>query len=128
MADLKKVYAAIDERTALAELENFDEKWSNKYPKIAISWRDNWANLSTYFKYPQEVRTLIYTTNAIEGFNRQLRKVTKNKGVFPSDTALEKLVYLAYRNISEKWTMPLANWALISQQLAIKFGDRFEIM
>ena len=84
MADLKKVYAAIDEQTALSELENFDEKWGNKYPKIAISWRDNWANLSTYFKYPQEVRTLIYTTNAIEGFNRQLRKVTKNKGVFPT--------------------------------------------
>lgn len=88
MADLKKVYAAIDEQTALSELENFDEKWGTKYPKIAISWRDNWANLSTYFKYPQEVRTLIYTTNAIEGFNRQLRKVTKNKGVFPTDDSL----------------------------------------
>ena len=76
MADLKMVYAAIDEQTALAHLDAFDEKWSAKYPKIALSWRTNWANLSTYFKYPQEVRTLIYTTNAIENFNRQLRKVT----------------------------------------------------
>ena len=90
MADLKKVYAAVDEATALSELDNFDEKWGSKYPKIAASWRDNWANLSTYFKYPQEVRTLIYTTNAIEGFNRQLRKVTKNKGVFPTDDSLLK--------------------------------------
>ena len=95
MADLKKVYAAIDEQTALAELENFDEKWGSKYPKIAISWRANWADLSTYFKYPEAVRTLIYTTNAIEGFNRQLRKVTKNKSVFPTDDSLLKMLYLA---------------------------------
>ena len=79
MADLKRVYAAVDEQTALSELDSFDEKWSSKYPKIAISWRTNWANLSTYFKYPEAVRTLIYTTNAIEGFNRQLRKVTKKQ-------------------------------------------------
>lgn len=77
--------------------------------------------------YPA-IRKLIYTTNTVEGYHRQVRKVTKNKGVFPSDTALEKLVYLAYRDISGKWTMPLSNWALISQQLAIKFGDRFKIM
>ena len=101
MADLKKVYAAIDEQTALSELENFDEKWGTKYPKIAISWRDNWANLSTYFKYPQEARTLIYTTNAIEGFNRQLRKVTKNKGVFPTDDSLLKMLYLAMMDITK---------------------------
>ena len=94
MADLKRVYAAVDEQTALSELDNFDEKWSGKYPKIAVSWRSNWANLSTYFKYTQEVRTLIYTTNAIEGFNRQLRKVTKNKGVFPTDDSLKKCFIL----------------------------------
>lgn len=92
MADLKKVYAAVDEQTALSELDNFDEKWSGKYPKIAVSWRSNWANLSTYFKYHQEVRTLIYTTNAIEGFNRQLRKVTKSKTVLPSDDSLLKML------------------------------------
>ena len=74
------------------------------------------------------IRKLIYTTNTVEGYHRQIRKVTKNKGVFPSDTALEKLVYLAYRNIRKKWTMPLANWATISQQLAIKFGERFKLL
>lgn len=90
MADLKKVYAAIDEQTALYELDNFEEKWGSKYPKIAVSWRTNWVNLSTYFKYPEEVRKPIYTTNAIEGFNRQLRKVTKSKSVFPTDDSLLK--------------------------------------
>ena len=124
MSDLKKVYAAIDEPTALAELENFDEKWGNKYPKIAISWRDNWANLSTYFKYPQEVRTLIYTTNAIEGFNRQLRKVTKNKGVFPTDDSLLKMLYLAMMDITKKWTGKRREWGQIHSQLEIFFADR----
>jgi len=125
MADLKKVYAAIDEQTALAELETFDEKWGNKYPKIAISWRDNWANLSTYFKYPQEVRTLIYTTNTIEGFNRQLRKVTKNKGVFPTDDSLIKMLYLAMMDITKKWTGKRREWGQIHSQLEIFFEDRF---
>ncbi len=91
MADLKTVYAAVDEDTALYQLELFSEKWDKKYPKISQSWRSNWPNLSTYFKYPQEVRTLIYTTNAIEGFNRQLRKVTKSKSVFPTDDGLLKI-------------------------------------
>ena len=85
MADLKLVYAAPTEETALNELELFKDKWDSKYPKIYKSWHDNWATLSTYFKYPEAVRRLIYTTNAIEGFNRQLRKVTKSKAVFPSD-------------------------------------------
>ena len=124
MADLKKVYAAIDEQTALSELENFDEKWGNKYPKIAISWREKWANLSTYFKYPQEVRTLIYTTNAIEGFNRQLRKVTKNKGVFPTDDSLLKMLYLAMIDITKKWTGKRREWGQIHSQLEIFFADR----
>ena len=126
MADLKKVYAAIDEQTALSELENFDEKWGNKYPKIAISWRDNWANLSTYFEYPQEVRTLIYTTNAIEGFNRQLRKVTKNKGVFPTDDSLLKMLYLAMMDITKKWTGKRREWGQIHSQLEIFFADRLQ--
>lgn len=124
MADLKKVYAAIDEQTALSELEYFDEKWGNKYPKIAISWREKWANLSTYFKYPQEVRTLIYTTNAIEGFNRQLRKVTKNKGVFPTDDSLIKMLYLAMMDITKKWTGKRREWGQIHSQLEIFFADR----
>lgn len=124
MADLKKVYAAIDEATALAELDSFDEKWSSKYPKIAISWRNNWANLSTYFKYPESVRTLIYTTNTIEGFNRLLRKVTKNKGVFPTDDSLIKMLYLAMMDITKKWTGKRKDWGQIHSQLEIFFADR----
>ena len=95
MADLKAVYAAVDEQAALDALDSFAEHWDKKYPKISQSWRANWANLSTYFKYPQEVRRLIYTTNAIEGFNRQLRKVTKAKSIFPTDDSLLKMLYLA---------------------------------
>lgn len=124
MTDLKKVYAAIDEQTALYELEVFDEKWGVKYPKIALSWRSNWANLSTYFKYPQEVRTLIYTTNAIENFNRQLRKVTKSKSVFPTDDSLLKMLYLAMVDITKKWTGRRKDWGQIHSQLEIFFADR----
>ena len=89
MADLKAVYAAVDEPAALDALDTFAEHWDKKYPKISQSWRDNWANLSTYFKFPQELRRLIYTTNTIEGFNHQLRKVTKSKSVFPTDDSLQ---------------------------------------
>ena len=124
MADLKKVYAAVDEQTALYQLDTFDEKWGGKYPKIALSWRANWANLSTYFKYPQEVRTLIYTTNAIENFNRQLRKVTKSKSVFPTDDSLLKMLYLAMIDITKKWTGRRKDWGQIHSQLEIFFADR----
>ena len=124
MADLKRVYAAVDEQTALSELDSFDEKWSSKYPKIAISWRANWANLSTYFKYPEAVRTLIYTTNTIEGFNRQLRKVTKSKSVFPTDDSLLKMLYLAMIDITKKWTGKRKDWGQIHSQLEIFFADR----
>lgn len=126
MADLKNVYAAIDEKTALYELDIFDEKWGSKYPKIAVSWRTHWANLSTYFKYPQEVRRLIYTTNAIEGFNRQLRKVTKSKSVFPTDDSLLKMLYLAMMDITKKWTGRRQDWGQIHSQLQIYFEDRLE--
>lgn len=124
MADLKKVYAAVDEQTALFELDTFEEKWGKKYPKIATSWRINWPNLSTYFKYPQEVRTLIYTTNAIENFNRQLRKVTKAKSVFPTDESLLKMLYLAMMDITKKWTGRRKDWGLIHSQLEVFFADR----
>ena len=99
MADLKVVYAAVDEQAALVALDTCEEHWDKKYPKISRSWRDNWANLNTYFKYPQEVRRLIYTTNSIEGINRQLRKVTKSKSVFPTDDSLLKMLYLAMADI-----------------------------
>ena len=124
MADLKRVYAAVDEDAALAELDRFDEIWGHKYPKIADNWRSKWAHLSTYFKYPQAVRTLIYTTNTIEGFNRQLRKVTKNKGVFPTDESLFKMLYLAMMDITRKWTGRRRDWGEIHSQLEIFFGDR----
>jgi transposase-like protein len=126
MADLKRVYAAVDEETALYELEVFEEKWGSKYPKIAQSWKANWARLCTYFKYPPEVRTLIYTTNAIEGFNRQLRKVTKSKSVFPTDDSLLKMLYLAMIDITKKWTGKRRDWGIIHSQLEVFFADRLE--
>ena len=94
------------------ELDNLELKWGEDYPIVIKSWRDNWDKLSAYFQYSDDIRKMIYTTNTVEGYHRQIRKVTKNKGVFTSDTALEKLVYLAYRNIRKKWTMPLPNCCL----------------
>lgn len=124
MADLKAVYAAVDEDAALMALDTFSEHWDKKYPTISQSWRANWANLSTYFKFPQELRRLIYTTNAIEGFNRQLRKVTKAKSVFPTDDSLFKMLYLAMMDITRKWTGRRQNWSMIHAQLAVYFEDR----
>ena len=124
IADLKLVYKATTEESALLNLELFDEKWGKKYPKIAISWKNNWPRLSTYFKYPQEVRTLIYTTNTIEGYNRQLRKVTKNKSVFPTDDSLLKMLYLATQDITKKWTSSQRDWGQIISQLQIYFEGR----
>ena len=124
MADLKAVYAAVDEPAALEALDAFAEKWDKKYPLISKSWKGNWPNLSAYFKYPQEVRRLIYTTNAIEGFNRQLRKVTKSKSVFPTDDSLFKMLYLAMVDITKKWTGRRQDWNVIHAQLTIFFADR----
>lgn len=124
MADLKRVYAAPTEEIELAELDSFDEKWSGKYPKIAKSRKDNRANLSTYFKYPEAVRRLIYTTNAIEGFSRQLRKVTKSKTVFPFDESLLKMLYPAMIDITKKWRGHRQDWGQIHSQLEIFFEER----
>lgn len=124
MADLRSVYAAVDEPAALDALDAFSTKWETKYPKISWSWRENWANLSTYFKYPQEVRRLIYTTNSIEGFNRQLRKVTKTRSVFPTDDSLFKMLYLAMVDITKKWTGRQRDWSKIHAQLSIYFAER----
>ena len=124
MADLKAVYAAIDEDAVLMALDTFSEHWDKKYPTISQSWRANWANLSTYFKFPQELRRLIYTTNAIEGFNRQLLKVTKAKSVFPTDESLFKMLYLAMMDITKKWTGRRQDWSMIHAQLAVYFEDR----
>lgn len=124
MADLKAVYAAVDEDAALMALDAFSEHWDKKYPTISQSWRANWANLSTYFKFPQKLRRLIYTNNAIEGFNRQLRKVTKAKSVFPTDESLFKMLYLAMMDITKKWTGRRQDWIMIHAQLAVYFEDR----
>ncbi len=125
--DLKQVYQAVNLEKAEDELDNLELKWGEEYPIVIKSWRDNWHKLSAYFQFSDAIRRIIYTTNTVEGYHRQIRKVTKNKGVFPNDTALEKLVYLAYRNIRKKWTMPLSNWAQTAQQLAIKFPERFRL-
>ena len=124
MADLMKVYTAVDEAAALDSLDAFAAVWDSKYPKISKSWYDNWPNLSTYFKFPQELRKLIYTTNTIEGFNRQLKKVTKAKSVFPTDDSLFKMLYLAMRDITKKWTGKRQDWSRIYAQLTIYYGDR----
>lgn len=127
MKDLKCVYQAANKTQAEQELQKLDETWGKKYPVVLKSWHTNWEKLTAYFNYDAQIRKLIYTTNAVEGFHRQVRKVTKTKGVFPSDMALLKLIYLATEHISKKWTMPLANWAITAQQLHIRFGDRMKI-
>ncbi len=124
MSDLKKVYTASTEEIALENLEEFAEKWDNQYPTISKSWKEKWATLSTYFKYPEELRKIIYTTNTVEGFNRQFRKVTKNKGVFPTDDSLLKMLYLAAMDITRKWTGHRQDWGKIRAQLEIYFEER----
>lgn len=124
MGDLKRAYTAVTEEATLNELEVFNDKWGKKYHKIYRSWSDNWATLSTYFKYPDAVRKLIYTTNAIGGFNRQLRKVTKSRTVFPSDNSLLKMPYLATMDITKKWTGRRQDWGGIRSQLEIYFEER----
>jgi transposase-like protein len=125
--DLKCVYQAVNKTQAEEELLRLEDIWGKKYPVVIKSWQTNWDKLNAYFQYDEQIRRLIYTTNAVEGFHRQVRKVTKNKGVFPNDMALIKLIYLATENISKKWTQPLQNWAITAQQLKIKFGDRMQI-
>ena len=102
LKDLKRVYGAVSKEAAETELFNLNEKWGEKYPIVIKSWEDNWEKLTEYFQFTSDIRRMIYTTNTVEGYHRQIQKVTKNKGVFPNDTALEKLIYLAYRNIRKK--------------------------
>ena len=127
MADLKPVYQAVNKDSAELQLLKLDEKWEKKYPLVIDSWRRNWEKLSTYFKYPEAIRKLVYTTNTIEGYHRQIRKVTKTKGAFTSDMALLKLIYLASKNIEKKWTMPLSNWSLTISQLNLFFPERLHL-
>lgn len=127
MVDLKRVYQADTKEQAESALLDLEEIWGKKYPVVIRSWNDNWERLSAYFQYTAPIRKLIYTTNAAEGFHRQVRKVTKTKGAFTSEMALLKLVYLATQNIQKKWNAPIHNWGLIVQQLAIRFEGRLEL-
>jgi putative transposase len=127
MVDLKEVYQATTRESAEAHLHQLGEKWSDKYAVAIRSWQNNWEDLATFFAYPAEIRRLIYTTNSVEGYHRQLRKVTKSKSVFPTPEAARKLLFLANRDILKKWTMPIQNWPLILNQLVIRFEGRLAI-
>ena len=122
--DMKAIYHAPGEEAGLEALQRFKAEWNSKYPYAVRSWENNWAALSTFFKYPEEIRKLIYTTNPIESFNSTAKKLLKTKGSFPSDEALLKLLYLAVMNITKKWTMRNRDWNLILSQLEIYFGER----
>lgn len=123
-ADLKKIYGAVNLDDAEYAKEEFRDTWDKKYPSIMKSWDANWADLTTFFEYPEEIRHLIYTTNAVEGFHRQLRKFTKSKTIFPTDDSIRKAVYLSVREITRKWTMPVRDWGLAYSQIMVYFEDR----
>jgi len=123
-ADLKKIYSAPTEQEGSLALDAFAKKWDRKYPMISKSWRTNWDNLNEFFGYPDEIRKIIYTTNAVESLNFSLRKITKNRAAFPTDDAVMKLLYLALTNASKKWTMPVRDWGAALNQFALYFGER----
>jgi transposase-like protein len=125
-ADLKTIYQANTEESALLALADFSEKWDEKYPQISRSWKAHWENLNTLFQYPEDIRKAIYTTNAIESLNSVIRKATKKRKVFPTDDSAKKVVYLAIRQASEKWTMPIRNWKTALNRFMIMFEDRLK--
>ena len=124
MKDLKLIYQSISKEAAEIELDNLEEKWGKKYPIVIQSWKNKWENLSSYFKYPEDIKRIIYTTNIIESVHRQFRKLTKTKGAFPNENSLLKLLYMGIHNASKKWTMPIRNWTLTISQLSIFFEGR----
>lgn len=124
--DLKKIYQASTEEQALLALDAFSDKWDDKYPQISRSWRAHWENLNTLFAYPEDIRKAIYTTNAIESLNSVIRKATKKRKVFPTDESAKKVIYLAIRQASEKWTMPIRNWKTALNRFMILFEDRLK--
>lgn len=126
LVDLKRVYKALNKEAAESALDDLEETWGSKYPIVIQSWRNKWDNLSVYFRYPEAIRRVIYTTNSIEAVHRQFRKLTKTKGGFPNDNSLLKLLYLGIQNASKKWTMPIHNWNLTLSQLAIFFEGRLD--
>jgi len=123
-SDLKRIYTAATSYEAEQYLTEFEAKWEDAYPPIAVSWRNNWSRITPFFDYPPEIRRIIYTTNAIESVNMSLRKITKNRGSFTNDEALIKLFYLALMNISQRWTMPLRDWKPALNRFTIKFEER----
>lgn len=124
-ADLKKIYGAMNLDDAEYTKEEFREKWNKKYPSILKSWDKNWSDLTTFFEYPQKIRKIIYTTNAVESYHRMVRKFTKSKAVFPTDDSIRKVIYMSAAEISKKWTMPVRDLGLAYSQFAIFFEDRF---
>jgi len=126
MADLKPVYKAVSKEAAESALDELERRWGAQYPIVIKSWRSKWENLSVYFKYPEDIRRVIYTTNAIEAIHRQFRKLTKTKGAFPNENSLLKLLYMGIQNASKKWTMPIQNWNLTLSQLSIYFEGRLD--
>ncbi|MFR9707927.1 IS256 family transposase [Paenibacillus sp. MB22_1] len=127
-AALRPIYTAPTEEAALQELDQFEAVWGKQYPLIVRSWRNNWEELATFFKYSPELRKLIYTTNMIESYHRQLRKVTKGKSIFPNDEALLKMLYLATMDVLRKWTGRVQNWGQILLQLTVHFPDRIQVL
>ena len=126
MKDLKLIYQAISKEAAEIELDNLEKKQDKKYPIVIQSWKNKWENLSSYFKYPEDIKRIIYTTNIIESVHRQFRTLTKTKGAFPNDDSLLKLLFMGIKNAQEKWTMPIRNWSLTLSQLAIHFEGRLD--
>jgi len=124
-SDLKKIYGAVNLDDAEYAKEEFRDKWDKKYPAILRSWDDNWAELTTFFNYPEQIRHLIYTTNAVEAYHRMVRKFTKSKAIFPTDDSIKKVIYLSVKEISKKWTVPARDWGMIYSQIMIFFADRF---
>jgi len=122
--DLKKIYNAASEKIALEELDSFSGKWDKKYPSISKSWRNNWNNLNEFFSYPENIRKVIYTTNAVESLNSSLRKVIQKRSAFPTDESIFKVLYLALTKAEKKWTMPIRDWGMALNQFALTFGDR----
>ena len=126
MTDLKSVYRASSKENAEVALDALEEKWGNTYPLVIKSWRKKWVLLSAYFKYPEPIRKIVYTTNAVEAVHRQFRKLTKTKGAFPNENSLLKLLYAGILNATDKWTMPIQNWSQALSQLDIYFEGRLD--
>jgi putative transposase len=123
-ADLKRIYQSVTEEEALQALDEFADRWDERYPQISRSWRSHWQNLNTLYRYPADIRKVIYTTNAIESLNSVIRKATKKRKLFPTDDAAKKVIYLAIREASKKWTMPIRNWKPALNRFMILFEER----